>query len=233
MASRPSAGGFLALAALGLLCSCAGTKSGGGSGSAPPPVDPIAAVEEAQAALAANPEDPDALFELGLAWQQRADVTPAGIVQTGYRDSARVAYEALLAVEPENVRALVHSGLILEDLGRSEKALERYDKAIALAPDDPLPLINKGSLLYFQFKRTYEAKVALTKALELDPDNVNAHFNLGVLFADANLFGEAQAEWERVVELAPEGDPARVLAEEGLERIAPLVEPGGGSGVGE
>jgi tetratricopeptide (TPR) repeat protein len=233
MVSRPSAGGFLALAALGLLCSCAGTRSGEGGGGSAPPEDPVAAVEAAQAAVAANPKDPDALFELGFAWQRRADTSPAGIVQAAYRDSARIAYEQLLEVDPESVRGLVHAGLILEDLGRAEKALENYDRAIALAPDDPLPLINKGSLLYFQFKRTYEAKVALTKALELDPDNANAHFNLGVLFADANLFREAQREWEQVLELAPEGDPARALARDGLDRIAPLMEPGGGSGVGQ
>jgi tetratricopeptide (TPR) repeat protein len=214
--------GLAALATLCVLCSCAGS-SPGGSGAAPVPEDPDAALESARAALGADPSDTEARFRMGLAWQRKADAV-AGAAQKSYRDSAFAAYEGLLQQDPDNVEALVHSALVLEDLGRPEDALARYEKASELAPDDPLPLINRGSLLYFQFKRTYEAKEALTRALELDPGNADAHFNLGVLFADANLFGEAKLEWEKVLELADEGSPARTLAEENLERIRPLVE---------
>jgi hypothetical protein len=63
----------------------------------------------------------------------------------------------------------------------------------------------------------------VTRALELDPDNADAHFNLGVMFADANLLGEARTEWEKVLETAPEG-PARSLAQENLDRIRPMLE---------
>jgi hypothetical protein len=62
------------------------------------------------------------------------------------------------------------------------------------------------------------------KAIELDPENPDAHFNLGVLFADANMLREAKTEWERVLEVSSEG-PARALAEENLARIRPLLEP--------
>jgi uncharacterized protein HemY len=57
----------------------------------------------------------------------------------------------------------------------------------------------------------------------LEPKSPDAHFNLGVLFADANLFGEARTEWQRVVELDSDG-PAGQLARENLERIAPLLK---------
>lgn len=201
-----------------MIGACAGTA---GTGASSPNVDPRERLVDAQSRLKVNPDDVKALFDLGLAWQESATWGPTVI--PAYHDSASAAFKAVLEQEPENVRALVHHGLALEDRNKPEAALEAYRKAVELAPDDALPQINLGSLLYFHFRKTYEAKVALTRALEIDPDNADAHFNLGVLFADVNLYGEALREWERVVELDGDG-PAGKLATENLDRIRPILE---------
>ncbi|MBZ0270232.1 tetratricopeptide repeat protein [bacterium] len=175
-----------------------------------------------QARLAAVPGDLDAWFRLGLAWQARADAAPAG-QPNAYRDSARVAFDSLLERDPQNVRALVHRGLVKEDLNKPAEALADYEKAAQLAPEDPLPHINLGSLLYFQYRKTFEAKNELVKAIELDPDNADAHFNLGVLFADASLFGEAATEWRRVIDIDADSQAGK-LAAENLERIQSVLD---------
>ena len=213
-----------ALAALVLLASCAGSR--GPSPSSDPTAgdsevgDPIAVLQAAEAAAAKHPDDPEAVFAVGSAWQRRAELAGAEEGKA-FLDSARVAYERVIEMDPGNPKALVHSGLVLEDLGRQDDALQRYSKATEVAPDDPRPYVNLGSLLYFHYRRTYDAKAALAKALELDPENADAHFNLGVLFADATLYREAQAEWERVA-AGPDG-PAKALAEQNLEKIRPLI----------
>jgi len=220
--ARAAARALLPCAILGgvLLGGCAGSA---GSHARPEVMaDPEAEVAAMQARLAATPDDLDAWFRLGLAWQARADATPAGQVNA-YRDSARVAFDTLLQKDPQNVKALVHRGLLKEDLNKPAEALEDYEKAAQLAPTDPLPHINLGSLLYFQYRKTFEAKNELVKALELDPDNADAHFNLGVLFADANLFGEAATEWRRVIDLEPDSQAGK-LAAENLERIRSVLE---------
>ncbi len=209
--------------ACGLLA-CAGSRS-----SEPPrasvgaeglPADPVAALETAQAAVAKKPDDAELQFRLGLAWQARGEGAGDTLARASL-DSARVAYDAALERDPQHVKALVHSGLVLEDLGKPDDALARYTKATEVAPDDPRPFVNLGALLYFQFKRIYDAKVALTRALELDPANADARFNLGVLFADATLFREARTEWEKVA-AGPDG-PAKELALANLEKIRPLL----------
>jgi len=226
-----------ALAALALLCSCAGSarvgagKAIGGkqAGKAPstapaapaPGGDPVAALAKARAALAQHPKNPDALFDFGFAWQRRADAEKDETTHHAFLDSARVAYDAALAVDSSNVKSLVHSGLVLEDLNNPDEALKRYQRATQVAPNDARPFVNLGSLLYFHYKRTYDAKVALTKALELDPNNADAHFNLGVMFADATMFREARAEWQRVA--ANDTGPAKALAEQNLEKIGPML----------
>jgi tetratricopeptide (TPR) repeat protein len=208
----PPARVLLAFASLVALAACAS------KGGAPPPAtDPAEQRRLAVQALAADSADVEAWFQLGLAWQ--ADTSTVGRA-----DSARAAFEALLARDPDHVHGLVHMGLVLEELEQFDEAAAKYRRAIELAPEDPLPHINLGSLLYFHYKKTYEAKTELVRAIELDPDNADAHFNLGVLFADANMLREARAEWERVLEVSSQG-PARSLAEENLARIRPLLEP--------
>jgi tetratricopeptide (TPR) repeat protein len=217
---------FGALAALVLLASCAASGPGGApagpaaSGDGAPPGDPVAELDAARQALDKNPESLEATFRYGLAWQRRAE-SSGETMAPAYLDSANAHYDKVLFRDPENVKALVHSGLVLEDLGRKDEALSRYQKATEAAPEDPRPFVNLGSLLYFGFSKTYDAKVALQRALELDPDNADAHFNLGVLFADATLYREARVEWERVA--AGADGPAKALALQNLEKIRPLL----------
>jgi cytochrome c-type biogenesis protein CcmH/NrfG len=218
-------GAALVLAAF-VVSSCAVSPAGEGPSSpvaAEPEMSPEEQMASARAALAENEGDSAAWFRLGAAWQRQGAADPENHAAA---DSAIAAFEQALVADPDNVPAMVHLGLALEDRHRFEDALAQYDRAIEAAPEDPLPLVNKSSLLYFQFKKTYEAKQAISRALELDPNNADAHFNLGVMFADANLFGEARTEWEKVLETAPDG-PARSLAEENLERIQPMLEAAG------
>jgi len=215
--------GAVFLLAAVLVSSCAVSSAGGRPSAAPsaePQVSPEEQMAQARASLAENENDATAWFHLGTAWQRQAAVDPGDHTAA---DSAAAAFRQALEIAPDNVPAMVHLGLALEDRQHFDEALAQYDHAIETDPQDPLPWVNKASLLYFQFKRTYEAKQAVTRALELDPENADAHFNLGVMFADANLFGEARTEWEKVLETAPDG-PARSLAQENLDRIRPMLE---------
>jgi cytochrome c-type biogenesis protein CcmH/NrfG len=169
-------------------------------------------MEMARKAIAGNANDVDAWLRLGQAFHALDQA-----------DSAAAAFAKILERDPDNVKALVHHGLALEDLNQHVQAEADYRRAIEIAPNDPLPYINLASLLYFHSKKKYEAKTALAKALELDPKNPDAHFNLGVMFADANLYREAKLEWEEVLEITKDG-PAAALAKENLERIEPLFE---------
>jgi tetratricopeptide (TPR) repeat protein len=48
------------------------------------------------------------------------------------------------------------------------------------------------------------------RALEIDPESVEAHFNMAVAFADAQIFQEAIREWREVIRLEPDGRIAQV-----------------------
>ena len=63
------------------------------------------------------------------------------------------------------------------------------------------------------------------KALKIDPNSAQARYNLGLAFANFKLFKEALVEWQKVVELDPEGELGK-LAAENVELIKTYVELG-------
>ena len=68
--------------------------------------------------------------------------------------------------------------------GQTDRAIDRYDAALAAAEgseEEALLRYNYGSLL-LQAERFDEAVVQLQRAIELDPDNGDAQYNLGATY---------------------------------------------------
>jgi adenylate cyclase len=117
-------------------------------------------------------------------------------------DQAYALCEQALAVDPNNVRALVQSGWKFFALGgfgdsRDRKGdLERADefasKALALDPDSTWPHALKGDILRFQ-GRNLEAVAEHERALALDPSNVQAAADLGF---DYGMLGRSEKSLE-------------------------------------
>lgn len=70
-------------------------------------------------------------------------------------------------------------------------------------------LIARGNTAYRR-NRFKEAARAYEQAVELDPDNGNAHFGLGAAYLDSNNLNGAKKHLERAVELAPRNGQALV-----------------------
>ena len=68
------------------------------------------------------------------------------------------AYKKTLELDPANTDAFYNSGLILFKLSRVDEALERFERAVVLKPDDPAFLEMAG--------RCYINKADYAKAIE-------------------------------------------------------------------
>lgn len=78
------------------------------------------AVEWAQQAVAAQPENPEFLDTLGLAHHAN-----------GQPQEALEDYDRALGIAPEYASAHYHIGLLYDEMGSTEKAVEHYRKALA------------------------------------------------------------------------------------------------------
>ena len=119
-------------------------------------------------------------------------------------------------------------GLVLIELGNSQRALERwaaavqsYELAAEALPDSPDPWVSIGNLMGQDLRRYRKAIEAYERGLELHPDYVAAHNNL------ANCY-LAQGDPERAAEhyrAALAVDPDQRAAREGLRRALERMDP--------
>lgn len=89
----------------------------------------------------------------------------------------------------------------------ADKAIECFDKAIALEPLNYLAWANKGFILK-QLNRTEDALMCYDRSIMLKPDYPNTWYNKGVLLGSKGNLNEAQKCFNKVLEI----DPSHALA---------------------
>lgn len=73
-----------------------------------------------------------------------------------------------------------------------EIMLDVFERAVAVNPNVAATYVLRGIYLD-RLKRIPDAVASLEKALSLDPDSVNAHYNLGLIYFEAKQFDRANA----------------------------------------
>jgi len=112
-------------------------------------------------------------------------------------------YRQILAVQPGHAEALHHYGIIAQQTGRHDLAIEWIGRALALQPDNPAAHSNLGEA-YRTAGLIEEAIKSLQRAIQLRPDFPVAHFNLGNALKDQARLDEAIAAYRRALELKPD-----------------------------
>lgn len=140
-------------------------------------------------------------------WLNRA----AALRALGRNAAALASFDAALALNPENLPALIGRGVTLGLLDRPAEGLVAFDAAMGLDPNIAIAHHNRGKALY-TLDRFEEARAAYSRAIELDPDYASAWNNLGVALEAIGRRGESVDAYRRAIELrqvqaAESGDP--------------------------
>jgi tetratricopeptide (TPR) repeat protein len=91
-------------------------------------------------------------------------------------------------------------------LSETEKPLN----AIAFEPKTDNDYIGLGQRLYHEEGKSLEAEASFIKAIELNPENDQAHIELGQLYQVRGKYSEAEAAFQRALEINPKNDRAYV-----------------------
>ncbi|MBW2476641.1 MAG: tetratricopeptide repeat protein [Deltaproteobacteria bacterium] len=113
--------------------------------------------------------------------------------------------KGILANDPSNRQAWVKLGHLYFDNNQPINAIDAYEKALELNPNDPDVLTDQGVM--FRRMGTYERAIKnFIKANEIDPDHEISLFNLGIVYRyDLKDFEKAQAAWTKYLEVNPNG----------------------------
>ena len=90
-----------------------------------------------------------------------------------------------------------------------QAGLNDIDRALAMTPDWPLALTDRGRAL-MRLNRVNEAAESFAAALEIDPDFVPGHTGLAWVYANYNNKEKELSEYSRAVEIDP-NDPKALV----------------------
>jgi protein O-mannosyl-transferase len=128
----------------------------------------------------------------------------AGREQTSYWRDSETLFSHAVACTTENAIARCNLGIALVDRGDTDKAIEQFEKALAVRPNpDPVKILsNLGDALTRQ-QRYDEAIKHCEEAIKLDPSCANAHYNLGVALRLSGRLDEAIEHFGESLRLQP------------------------------
>ena len=136
-------------------------------------------------------------FALGVAAQRAGDVA-----------AAEAHYLRVLETDATVHGCWTNLGLLLLRSGRFPAAAAALEQAVALAPDDPVPLCYLGETL-LELLEHDAARSALERVLTLSPDMARAHMLLGRVLDDTGRYAEALEHLEAALHADKGLDDAR------------------------
>jgi len=201
-----------------------------------------------------NPSSAEALYGIGSVYlnqqktaEARETFERATKLQASYPDTLANAWNNLglldaregrteqaigfflhaLQQNPDHVVALENLGSAYRQLKQWDKVRESFDRALAVAPQDPEANYGIG-MVFAQTDDTARALEHLQRALQSRPAYPEALNNLGILYLRTQRRDEAVAKFEECIRVAPAFDQsylnlARVYALEGTPHKARAV----------
>ncbi len=116
-------------------------------------------------------------------------------------DQAVEAYSKAIELRPFYADAYVGLGDARAAKGEVDAAIGSYQKALVFNPVNPKVHLSLGKIYYAEKGLYYESVTAYKRALELDPQLVEAWLGLGEVYEDKGLYKEAIEEYKRVLEI--------------------------------
>ncbi len=202
--------------------------------SVPEPSRAMSARPHFEAALAAEPRNPDYAVALGFALGlSGSDAYPSAIatlraalsiapkdgrarrglvdflVKSGDRTGALAEQRRLVADEPDDKEAYQRLAGILRTMGRDAQAWDALRAMAKRFPADPLPLKELGLLLE-QAGKLPESEQALRDALSRAPKDADLLTSLGLVIEKAGRRSEAIGRFRDAIVLSPGNEAAHV-----------------------
>ncbi|MCH7936188.1 MAG: tetratricopeptide repeat protein, partial [Proteobacteria bacterium] len=121
----------------------------------------------------------------------------------GELSQAEAIYQKILTADPNQPVAMHLLGVIANQTGNNDIAIELITKALAIKPDYAEAHNNLGNA-FLDLGRLEDAVASYHKALALEPDFANAHNNLGNALQDLGRLEDAVVSYHKALAINPD-----------------------------
>lgn len=130
-------------------------------------------------------------FEQALGLRPKEAILRGNILNNLKRHNEALAcYEKAIELHPDNHLAWVYKGLTLTHQKKYEEAIKYYDKAIGINSNSKEAWCYKGiAITYLKNKNYLAALTCISRALEIDPEYIEARLAKAVIHQNALQFG--------------------------------------------
>lgn len=194
---------------------------------------PDLALEQAQAAIQANPRNVQAAVLAGDAYIRKGDLAkakqvfetvtqalpqePMGpfrlglLARTEKNDGKALAYfESALERRQTAIEPITQIVLIKLGQGKASEARDRILRQTERAPNSPF-LYNLLGQVWMQTKESLQAEAAFKKAIEVDNSFLTAYIGLGQVYLQSGKVDQATKEYQEVLAKDAKNIPAHML----------------------
>ncbi len=158
-------------------------------------------------------EDAIVLFKEAARLDPRSPLPPAGLVEaqiikceidkeSNCLDEARLALREAESLNPDSARVRLAGGLLNQEEGQDQKALEDYHRVLELEPRNVDAFLRIASA-YDKFEMPDKAIEAYKKAIELDSGYFESYEELGLFYYYRGRYPEAAEQFREAIEKAP------------------------------
>jgi tetratricopeptide (TPR) repeat protein len=169
--------------------------------------DVSAAIPLLKALIAAEPDNPTPLYNLGLVYSDQ-----------GKLERAKALLEHAAILDPGNAHIIVAIGVAHARGEEEANAIETLERAIDIAPDDPFAHQNLGACLLKQGDAE-KAERHFRISLRSEPDNLRSRYGLAQSLETLGRLQDADGVYQEIIKLAGHTAVGE-FAKEGRTRIA-------------
>ena len=147
--------------------------------------------------------------EFSLAYSKQAHAVLHQVFYSGFPakdqlEKSRPLIDQAILLDPQSSEAFTALGRWYRRSGESEKALQAFQQAMALGPNNAYALANYASMVRFQMSDPASAIKLFRRAIELDPQNIDLEMQLARTMPSVGLADEGIRMMEGIVAEHPD-----------------------------
>ena len=122
--------------------------------------------------------------------------------------------EQILASDPNNLELRIHLGNLYYDTDNPQKAVDNYEKALALDRKNP-DVLTDCAVMYRRLKQYDKALAYLKDATRLSPTHYQSWYNLGIVYReDFQQYQNAINTWNQLLKNMPDNPHASQIKQD-------------------